>query len=189
MNIKIVSINQQKLVLAIQITLIEFKVNSIFLTTHSKFVKKCKYILRKISEISKTSVVEFFFNQTVGINSRPATSSKRNLHQRRFPVNILGLCSTFTEKSNMSSVFEKNCEFFTTRQKIYKTLPHHRIYSQKIILRQLIFGMYFKYNLWRGLFTAELQSVRFKSVMSLKYRTLLVHSLHCLCIDDFMKVF
>ena len=24
---------------------------------------------------------------------------------------------------------------------------------------------------------------------SLKYRTLLVHSLHCLCIDDFMKVF
>ena len=27
------------------------------------------------------------------------------------------------------------------------------------------------------------------TLFSLKYRTLLVHSLHCLCIDDFMKVF
>ena len=67
------------------------------------FVRKCfvKISRRKFLDnlkraaaqdpFRKSSVMESFFNEIAGMNSRPATSVKKSLHQGCLPVNILEL--------------------------------------------------------------------------------------------------
>lgn len=67
---------------------------------------KClaKITCGKLSEITKTPVIESFYNQIAGINSKPATFLKRSLHQGGFPVNILEF-SALLKKGRIWSPF------------------------------------------------------------------------------------
>ena len=121
----------------------------------SNFVRKClvRISFGKFSKISKTSAVESFLNQIIGINSRPAALLKRSFHQGGFPVNILKL-SAILQKSLAWTLFSV-CLLCFKRSKLCKTLVHHWIFSQNILFKTTGFRNIFQKSPWRSLFVVE----------------------------------
>ena len=115
-------------------------------------------------------VVELFFNQIAGINSRTATLLKRSLRRGGFFVNTLEFSALLQKGLTwalFSSVFDKIASFVLQGLNLIKTFSIIDFFL-KIFLRQLFFDTYWGKNLWWSFFIEELQSGHCKDTTLLK---------------------
>ena len=106
-------------------------------------------------------MVELFFNQIAGINSRPATLLKISLRWGGFSVNTLefsALLQTGLTWALLSSTFDKISGFVLQGLNFIKTFSIIDFFLKIFFLRQLLFDTYCGKNLWWSLFIEELQS-------------------------------
>ena len=86
-------------------------------------------------------MVEPFLDETGRINPRHATLLKRSLHERGFLVNLLEFCSTSEEKSDKSSVFDKNGDCVLQGRNFVKRWSCIEFPLKIFFLEQLVFEM------------------------------------------------
>ena len=66
-----------------------------------------KISCRKCYETSRIFVIESFFNQIAGINSKSAPLLKRSFHQGGFPVNILKFSALMQKSLTCATCIDK----------------------------------------------------------------------------------
>ena len=106
-------------------------------------------------------VVELFFNQIAGINSRSATLLKRSLRRGGFFVNTLEFSALLQKGLTwalFSSVFDKIAGFILQGLNFTKTFSIIDFSLKIFFLRQLLFDTYWGKHMRWSLFIEELQS-------------------------------
>ena len=101
-------------------------------TSRIKFPENLKRVTVKNPYV-KTSVLESFFNEIAGINSRLASLVKKSLHQRHLPVNIRTF-SASTGRPYMSSIF-----FINLRAVYYRVATLLRSWSTIDFFLKILF--------------------------------------------------
>ena len=88
-------------------------------------------------------IFEFFFNKTVGLDSRPATLLKRSFQQGGISCSYIKILSAFPRRSNVKSTFDKIAGSELQARNFIQMLVHHKLLSQNSLFKAARFWKIF----------------------------------------------